>query len=728
MNKFLKNTVILLVFVLLGCKATAQKFTTHKVKKGESLEQVSKRYNVSISDILIYNKEVKVGQDLTANSILVIPQGKASTKTTSTSNTNQMPTTFQKKENQEEPIGFISHKVKRKETLDGIAKRYNITEDDLKKYNRELYSTQLKKKMVLRIPKYKRIDPRDIKTAENPNDYETYIVAPKETRWSIAHKYGITVDSLAILNPILAKDSSYLAEGQELKVPKKAGSSLKNQETQLYVSYTVPAKENFYQLEKKFEVKSDEIVRLNPVITERGGLKEGMVIRIPQKKMDAGTVNTDNYIFYVVKPKQTEYNLTRKLGITYRELLKLNPELSDGLKAGMVLKLPKTQTGDFEVRNSLVLDKINLLDSINPAITPKLLFVLPFRLENMESKSDIERNIKRNYVNASLGLYSGALIAMDSLADLGISVDIKVLDNARSLSKTKELMASENIRRYSAVFGPLYASQLQEVSSRALQYQIPVVAPAKVVSKTSMPNVFFTYTPEKTQRHRIFSYIDSLAIEKNIIVIADSENDTIAKMIMQHFPDAKRAELIEEEKNISLRIDKFKELLSEEQENLVFVESVDYRLLASVTSILNASHNTPLDSNKSNKKVQLRMFTTNKNSAFDNDVISVSHLSNLNFTYPSVYREVPNNSFVKRYEKRFDNTPDRWAVRGFDITYDLLLKLAYKNNLIEVSGLIGETEYNGNKFSYKNESGSGYFNQAAYIMSYQDMRLKQLND
>ena len=82
--------------------------------------------------------------------------------------------------------------------------------------------------------------------------------------------------------------------------------------------------------------------------------------------------------------------------------------------------------------------------------------------------------------------------------------------------------------------------------------------------------------------------------------------------------------------------------------------------------------------------------------------------------------------FVKRYEKRFDNEPDRWAVRGFDITYDILLKLAYKNNLIEVSKLIGETEYNANKFDYKNEEGRGYFNQAAYIMSYENMRIKQI--
>ncbi len=122
------------------------------------------------------------------------------------------------------------------------------------------------------------------------------------------------------------------------------------------------------------------------------------------------------------------------------------------------------------------------------------------------------------------------------------------------------------------------------------------------------------------------------------------------------------------------------------------------------------------------------MFTTNKNKAFDNDVISGAHLSNLNFTYPSVYREATNTSFIKSYRRRFGDTPDRYAVRGFDMTYDLLLKLAYKNNLIEASRLIGETEYSGNKFLYEKDFASGFFNQASYIMMYDQMRVKEVKE
>lgn len=717
MNQIFKKILVLLLFVFVGCKATAQKFSTHSVKSGETLEGIAKQYQVTPANILTYNKELKSGQDLKPNTILVIPS-----ETSSITTNSQEPET-----EPEEPIGFTSHKVRKKETLYGIAKRYRITEEDIKRHNQELYSAQLVKKMVLRIPKYKRLAPDE--NTLNDDDFETYFVAAKETRWSIAHKYGITIDSMVVLNPDLAKNSSYLAEGQELNMPIKAGSSVQNQVTELFISYTVPPKMNFYQLQQQFGVKAEEIVRLNPELKD--GLKEGMVIRIPERKVEGGEVNTDNYIFYEVKPKQTEFSLTRKLGLSYKELLALNPDLKNGLKAGMVLKLPKEQTGNFEVRNALALDKIDLLDSINPANRPKIMFLLPFRLNklNLKDETEVQNTIAtRNSLKYSLGLYSGALVALDSIASLGISVDVRTFDNELDLGKTREILLKENLSEYSAIIGPLDVPSLREVAVRTSSHNVPVIAPIPAKTDLSLGNVFFSYTPDYILRTRMLDHVQAAKEEQNIIIIADSKNVVAKDSILARFPNAKTAEVIEEEKNIGVARDKLGALLSEEQENWVFVESDNYKLISSVTSILNSFHNALLDPEISTEKVQMRMFTTNKNNAFDSDVISGSHLSNLKFTFPSVYREVENNSFSKRYRKKFGDTPDRYAVRGFDLTYDLLLKLAYKNDLMQVSKLIGQTEYTGNKFSYEKDFTSGYFNQASYILSYEDMLIKELTD
>ena len=699
--------------VLLSFSAVAQQFTTHAVKKGETLESIAKQYKVTPYNILTFNKEIKKGEALKPNTVLVIPlDAKASETSNMPSKKVESKTKKEKVEEQEEPIGFTKHRVRRKETLYGIAKRYNITEEDIKRFNKDLYSVQLKKGMSLKIPKYKKVHTTE--DVINEGDFKTYAVKPKETRWSIAHTYGITVDSLQKLNPEMG---TVLAIGQELKLPKPAGSSLKGQDVQLYTSYTVPAKQTLYSLGREYGVSSEEIVRLNPEIMERGGLKEGMVVRLPKKKENTGEVNTDNYIFYEVKPKQTEYSLTRNLKIGYKELLVLNPDLKDGLKAGMVLKLPKDKAGDFEVKNALILDKINLVDSINTINRPKLIFMLPFRLDKLDlndtesAKKTIE---SRNDIKYSLGLYSGALVALDSIAKLGVSVDVKTFDTELSLAKAKEILRRESLLGISAIIGPLDSQSLREVAVQASNYDIPVIAPIASNSDISLSNVFFSIPSDDVLRERMLSYVEEKKNKENIIIIADEKNKPVEKRILEKFPEAKKVTLKE---NLSMDIERFTALLSEENENWVFLETDNFKIVSSVSSILNSAITTD---------IKVKMFTTNKNKAFDNDVISSSHLSNLNFCYPSVYREVENDGFVQLYKKRFGSEPDRYAIRGFDLTFDVLLKLAYKNDLSEASKLIGLTEYIGNKFNYNKNIASGYFNTASYIMMYDLMRIKEV--
>jgi len=726
--KYIFNQVYIIwaFCVLVSCTAMAQKFNTHEVKRGETLESISKLYGVSTASILQYNKEIKSGQDLRANTILVVPGAKIAAKPTNSSS-GLGKNVIQDSVADREPIGFTEHRVKKRETIFGISQMYNITEDELKKYNPTLYASPLQKKMDLRIPKYSA--PKLEEVGINEDNFEKYIVAPKETRWSIAHKYGITIDSMLVLNPGLSKSNNYLSEGYELLMPKIAGSTVKNQVTQLYTSYTVPAKMNFYRLEKEFGVKSDEIVRLNPEITERGGLKEGMVIRIPEQKVEAGVINTDNYIFYEVKPKQNEFRLTRKFGMTWAELVQLNPDLKDGLKAGMVLKLPKDKVGDFEVRNALVLDKVNLLDSINVAVVPKVLFLLPFRLDKLDlnNKEETEKIIdNRNSLKYSLGLYSGALIAIDSMKSLGVSIDVKTFDNQLDLVKTKQILQGEQLGSYSAVFGPLDMASLKETAVQASKFNVPVVAPVPAKSDISLDNVFFSYTDEEVLWKHMLDYVETNHKDETLLIIADEDNKKEKDAILKRFPTAKVVVVKEEEKNIGINRDKLQTLLSDDVANWVFVESDNYKLISSVVSILNSFNNTAFDPVLGKDKVNVRMFTTDMNSAFENDVISNTHLSNLKFTYPSVNRQVSNNSFVERYRTRYGDDPDKYAVRGFDLTYDMLLKLAYKNNLVDVSRIIGETEYSGNKFNYERKGVSGYYNQSSYIMMMDDLRIKTI--
>ena len=697
----------------------AQQFTTHNVKRGETLYGIAQKYKVTPFNIIKYNKEVKQDEPLQPNTLLIIPLDAAASDT-SREVSSEIKDIIEEDsvEVEVEPIRFRVHKVRKRETIYGIAQRYQITEAQLKRYNPKLYANPLKKGMRLRIPEF----PEEVvdENAINPEDFETYTVQPKETRWSIAHKYGITLDSLATLNPDLPQSTSHLAIGQELTVPKLAGSSVKDQEAQLYISYTVPPKKTLYSLGQEYNMDPQDIVRLNPEIVAEGGLKEGMQLRLPEKKKDTATVNTSNFVFYEVKPKQTVYSLTRKLQLSYEELIELNPDLTRGLQAGMVLKLPVTKSENLDVKNSLILDEFNLIDSIQVGNKPKLLYLLPFRMDrlNLNDRESAENSLDRsNALKYSLGIYSGSLVAIDSIADLGVSVDVRTYDTQLDLERTRQILDTENLGDYSAVIGPLQMNSLKEAAVRAYNSGVAVVAPLAGQGDVNLDNVFYSVPPDSLLRNRMLKYMKNQVTDQNIIVIADSKHKEAETLIKEAFPLASSVELLEEEENISIDLELFAAFLSLEKENWVFVETDNFKIVSSVSSILNSSNS---DTTK------VRMFTTLKNKAFDNDVISATHLSNLNFTYPSVYREANNDAFRRRYRRRFGGDPDRYAVRGFDLTYDILLKLAYKMDLFQVSETIGKTEYSGNRFDYEKELSTGYFNTASYIMMYSQMEIKEI--
>ena len=93
----------------------------------------------------------------------------------------------------------LEYVVKKGDTLYGISKMYNVSVDDIKKYN-GLTSNDLSVGKVLKIP-------------NTINVYDSYTVKRGDTLYSIAKKYNITVDRLRQLNNL---SSNNLSIGEKL--------------------------------------------------------------------------------------------------------------------------------------------------------------------------------------------------------------------------------------------------------------------------------------------------------------------------------------------------------------------------------------------------------------------------------------------------------------------------------------------------------------------------------
>ncbi len=642
----MKRIIIILGFVL-SCSISvfAQEYKTHQVQEGETIISISKLYKVTPLQIYQLNPDAREG--LRSNSILIIPKSKVPS-----ANTETVVTITQ------ELDGFKKHKVRRKETLYSLARKYNVTEDDIKKYNKWLYSENLRKGDKLQVPIFKEVRTEEVVD----NSIQEYTVQKSEGKWRVAYKFGISVQELETLNPEMG-DS--LREGQVLIVPNIA----------------------------------DNMVR----------------------SVD------DNAEYYKVLPKEGYYRLKIKLGLSREELEALNPELKEGgLKEGMILRIPKETV--VISGSTGVSGKFNLRDSIANYDTKHLVVMLPFELHRIDpdSVSEAKRRIKnRRSLNVSLDFHSGVLMALDSARQLGISTKLDVYDTRNQEFEVSRIIEDNDFSEVDVVIGPLMAKNFNRAASDLRRDNVPVVSP--IVDKIQLyGNAFQTRPSDDMLRSKMLDFVAKDTLVQKIVIVADSKHRKVSDQIKSRFSQAQQIFSRQDKKGENdgyfVVVEDFEDVLKPGK-NIVFLETKDDGFVSNVSSMLNSLIN-------AEEKIEIVLMTTKMNPAFEGENIRNVHLSNLNFHFPTVqknYDEDTKNTFVERYKKAHKGiSPSKYAVRGFDLTMDVLLRLSAKEDLFRASDYDMEAEYVENKFNYKKKLFGGYYNEASYIVKYENLRLVEV--
>jgi len=99
--------------------------------------------------------------------------------------------------------------------------------------------------------------------------------------------------------------------------------------------HTVESGNTLWGLQQMYGVKVEEIMKTNPDLNEGLSVGQEVVIPIPNY-VKSKPVTSD----YKVKRGETLYGLSRKFNISVDDLIEMNPELSEGLKRGQVIKVP----------------------------------------------------------------------------------------------------------------------------------------------------------------------------------------------------------------------------------------------------------------------------------------------------------------------------------------------------------------------------------------------------
>ena len=139
-----------------------EKMYVHNVNKGETIYSICKAYNITADELQRLNPIISDG--LKAGQLLYIP-----VKYLQTAKAEEPEETQPDQPQQQEPQGYITHKVKWYEDLDEIAEKYGVTPEEILAFNNIKKKRKVKTGMELMIPLKQKTEPYIVETDPSQN-------------------------------------------------------------------------------------------------------------------------------------------------------------------------------------------------------------------------------------------------------------------------------------------------------------------------------------------------------------------------------------------------------------------------------------------------------------------------------------------------------------------------------------------------------------------------------
>lgn len=201
------------------------------------------------------------------------------------------------------------------------------------------------------------------------DEQQTHVVKKGENPWTIAKRYGVSMDELVKINHI--GNSRDIKIGQELKLPARKPTSTTSSapvtsktseqpafDAQGYDVYSIKNGDNPWTIARKLKVNYETLLEINTIDNPRD-LKIGQKLRIPKPgQKPSGSIegpmplpksaasevpfDADGHEVHSVKRGENPWTIARKLKVDYKQLIELNQiDNPKDIKVGLKLKIPK---------------------------------------------------------------------------------------------------------------------------------------------------------------------------------------------------------------------------------------------------------------------------------------------------------------------------------------------------------------------------------------------------
>ncbi|WP_265427530.1 amino acid ABC transporter substrate-binding protein [Chryseobacterium sp. YIM B08800] len=549
------------------------------------------------------------------------------------------------------------------------------------------------------------------------NAQKTHTVIKGDTPYNISKKYGISVDELLKLNPKV-KDGK-LAIGDVVNVKSGTANAVATKTPVVNTSsktgkIILQPKQTVYGITKQYRISETDLRKLNPELDSH--MKIGDEITLPldsikkyggnqavattvtkpvetvtetapvnnnKTKIDSGNErssagnshsNQDDYATYTVEQGDTVFSIVNKFGITIDELVSLNPELSKGLKAGMIIKIRKLDAAYIKKNGDAL----------------SVVLMLPFGYNTGETQ----------YRAMATDFLTGAKLAIERNASAGQKLDIKIVDSGNEAS-FKSSLSQINPNNTDLIIGPFFKSNVIDLLDFTKTQKIPVVAPfANSPELYNYSNLIIVETNDQTYADKIVEEVKSVYSDQKIYIVADAKKDNANYLKSSLEKNVKNAQIIIVNAASEIQLD----------QNMMTGQS------APVIAIL-ASDNDTVGEAFSNKIIALskevqgiKAFSMYAVPSFDK---KVDELSQASLVYLMDRKINADGNFEKEilaaYKSKYCKVPGKYAVIGFDVVNDMLSRENKKGEIFKQINKV-QTQL-ATKFEFvKSKSNGAYVN------------------
>ena len=445
----------------------------------------------------------------------------------------------------------------------------------------------------------------------------------------------------------------------------------------IYYSHVVQDKQTLYSICKAYGVTIDEVCEANPELDlKNNGTKKNTIILIPVRQ-DAETVKVavpaaapapeedvqDGYIIHTVKWYEDINDISKKYGISVERIMQVNGLEKKKLKRRQKIRIPVND-----------IDGALLSPSGNSTKKDSSLIDNHAAGEKEESEEDYSFARKRD-LNAviimpltagrpagsnNMDFYCGALLAIEDLANAGISTELSVYDVVQG----KVPVTRERLEEADVVIGPITAKDLATTLEIAGN-KTTVVSPLdhKAASLTE-GHKNFVQAPA-TYNRQYADLIDWIDYDKRrgdkVIVISESDGKECE---LSRLMDESKIEHTDYSYNIlsSRRvISDLTGMMTSDGVNRILISSENEAFVNDVVRNLNLMvHN----------KHNVALYSPARIRSYDN--IDVENLHNVNLhassSYLIDYDDPKVKAFLLKYRALFNAEPTQFAFQGYDVT------------------------------------------------------------